>query len=203
MQKTITSEAPQLFFAHGENAAKFLKAIKENNHAQIKETKTKFCEELLNEAHMKLKFPMLPMSLLVMPGGVSVGAEEPVEHAFAQITDPFSSVPEDEPEYLKVFVEIARKLILEKGMTLESVVEILCTDKNFVQWLVQKAKEIVNYVVNKLSGGKYNPFEDDVLLGSVDLKKCAKSLEVKEEREVTWADQRGYSPANRGGERDF
>jgi hypothetical protein len=163
MQKTpIGLEKP--WNIHGENAAEFLKAIKENNHAEIELYKRQFCTSLLEDAKRRTTPPAHGV-FIVLP-------------------------PQEEPEYLKVFIKIAQKLMLEKNMSLESVVEILCTDKDFVQWLIQKAKEIVNYVVKKVSGGKYSPFEDDVLLGSIDLRSHAdgitKNSAVVKDEHTTW-----------------
>ncbi len=149
MQKTpIGLEEPRNI--HGEIAADFIKAVKKNDPEEIEFYKRQFCRSLLEDAERR--------------------ATPPAHNVFIVLP------PQEEPEYLKVFIKIAQKLMLEKGMTIEGVVEILCTDKDFLQWLIQKAKEIVNYVVKKVSGGKYSPFEDDVLLGSIDLKSHANDI---------------------------
>jgi hypothetical protein len=148
-----------------------------NELLQVEHNKRQFCTSLLKDAeHRAAPKQQLHDVFIVLP-------------------------PEEEPEYMKVFIKIAQKLIIEKQMNSEDIIEILCTDKNFVEWLIQKAKEIVNYVVKKVSGGKYSPFEDDVLLGSVDLKSHAEDVikTAKKEEMHERHDDEARSSSTAGG----
>ncbi len=167
MRKTISTSNPIYPLRdHEEHALNLVRAIERKNHEEVECLKRAFCNTLLRDATSKV-IPPVSMSFLAEMPSAAVSSSLPE----------LPPLPEGgEPEYMKVFIKIARKLIIEKQMNPEDIIEILCTDKNFVEWLIQKAKEIVNYVVKKVSGGKYSPFEDDVLLGSVDLKSHAEDV---------------------------
>ena len=157
---------------HERNSVAFINAIQEKNPEEIENNKKQFCTSLLEDAVRRVK------EAEPRPEALSFAKEEGhQQHSFI----------EEEPKYLKAFIKIAQKLIIEKQMNPEDIIEILCTDKDFVEWLIQKAKEIVNYVVKKVSGGKYSPFEDDVLLGSVDLKSHAEDVMNDEARSSSTA----------------